>query len=206
MYRQRLGKLSAHLDIPLKKEQTILVLLIDKVYTDESIPTNVMALVDFSSNYISDGLAKIYEFRCHAPENLKSRELTELTVDDICKEELSQSVIPSEDLSSNYNIGVFDQYQPTGQDNNNQQRNGDFGEISGRHDLKPVNADGNEQQLATAGSSGISTEMIIVICVVIACIIVIIISLIVYSSRKRAQRRKQQERNLGVSHKTNSYW
>lgn len=30
MYRQRLGKLSAHLDIPLKKEQTILVLLIDK--------------------------------------------------------------------------------------------------------------------------------------------------------------------------------
>ncbi|CAH8668547.1 hypothetical protein MS3_00003653 [Schistosoma haematobium] len=149
--------------------------------------------------------AKIYEFRCHAPENLKSRELTELTVDDICKEELSQSVIPSEDLSSNYNIGVFDQYQPTGQDNSNQQQNGDFGETSGRHDLKPVNADGNEQQLATAGSSGISTEMIIVICVVIACIIVIIISLIVYSSRKRAQRRKQQERNLGVSHKTNSY-
>lgn len=137
---------------------------------------------------------------------MKSRELTELTVDDICKEELSQSVIPSEDLSSNYNIGVFDQYQPTGQDNSNQQQNGDFGETSGRHDLKPVNADGNEQQLATAGSSGISTEMIIVICVVIACIIVIIISLIVYSSRKRAQRRKQQERNLGVSHKTNSYW
>ncbi|CAH8580999.1 unnamed protein product [Schistosoma turkestanicum] len=152
--------------------------------------------------------AKIYEFRCHTPENLKSRELTELTVDDVCKEELSQSAIPSKDFSSNFNnIGVFDQYQPSGQGSSgNQQQNGDLGEMSGRHGLKPASVDGTEQELATAGSSsGISTEMIIVICVVIACIMIIIISLIVYSSRKRAQRRKQQERNLGVSHKTNSY-
>ncbi|TNN19214.1 SLIT and NTRK-like protein isoform 2 [Schistosoma japonicum] len=149
--------------------------------------------------------AKVYEFHCHSPENLKLREITELTTDDVCKEELSRASIPSKDLSlNNNNTGLSGEY-PSGQEYNNyNNQNPDLNGMFNRNDLQPVNAD--QQELATAGSGGLSTEMIIVIAVVIACIVILIISLIIYSSRKRAQRRKQQERNLGVSHKTNSYW
>ncbi|CAH8876109.1 unnamed protein product [Trichobilharzia szidati] len=149
--------------------------------------------------------AKIYEFRCHTPENLKSRELSGLAVEDICSEELSNSGGLSGDFTGSYNEnhGGFDNYNnPTGQ--NYPGKSSNIDDVSSGKDLKPVNTRGqNDQVLSTAG--GLSTEMITVIVAVIAVVLVVIIALIAYSVRKRSQRRKQQERNLGVSHKTNSY-
>ncbi|CAH8626253.1 unnamed protein product [Heterobilharzia americana] len=148
---------------------------------------------------------KIYEFRCHSPENLKSRELSELTVEDVCSEELNNPMGSFRDVTRNYkdNLGVFDNYNNPGGESY-EGRNINLDEMSTRKDLKPVDAhDQSGQQLATAGN--LSTEMITVIVGIIAVVLVVMTAFIAYAVRKRSQRRKQHERNLGVSHKTNSY-